>query len=59
MVAGGWVLSEGVWGVAVTGPGFLLQEKNGETPGKTIGLILFESYVIMKKKMRRRTFGKE
>jgi len=32
MVAGGGVLSESVGDSAVTGPGFLLQEKNGETP---------------------------
>jgi hypothetical protein len=30
-VAGGWVLSEGVKGPAVTGPGFLLLIKKGVT----------------------------
>jgi hypothetical protein len=33
MVAGGWVLSEGVMVPAVTGPGFLILIKIGVTPG--------------------------
>ena len=33
MVAGGGVLSEGVVGLAMTGPGFLFQTKKWGTPG--------------------------